>query len=400
MTDPGRIAGISIVCVFNDAAVRRDCLDRAIDAYSGAVSVDFVPVDNTGHQFPSAGAALNHGATRAIHDVIVFAHQDVYLHSVDRITEAATFLLDDAWGVLGANGVSHSGASVGRLRDRVQLIGDSSAAPTEVDSLDEVLFMIRRDRVLQDPLSEDGGLAWHAYAVEYGLRMRSKGLRVGALNLAITHNSLTINLDKLDAAHGRIAQLYPEALPVATTCGRIGPGPSRWRRVGALRDHGWRLRWLRESGVARKLHSQLPVPVVLVDIRHDVDLLDFSAARPLYLFNFDDVGGFAEFDTKPLRLLRRERALICASSRNGDDLWSQLEQVPAAESWLVTNIGLEDLRGLRRHVDVDSCIAGVQSNGIWLAGGPVTRALPEQWSGPRAVPLRARVSARPTAVLK
>lgn len=398
MNYPNRNRGISIVCVFNNAAVRRDCLDRSIDAYSGPVPVDYIPVDNTAHDFRSAGAALNHGAGRARYGVVVFVHQDVYLHSLDRLAHVATLLDDDKWGVLGANGVTKSGISVGRIRDRVQLIGENSPHPGEVDSLDEVLFMVRRDRVLQHPLTEDPDLAWHAYAVEFGLRMRSNGLRVGAANLAVTHNSLTINLDRLDVAHRRVARLYPDVLPVATTCGRVGHTPPRWRSVGVLQDNGWRLRWLRESRIARRLYRRLPVPVVLADIRHDVDLLDISDAAPLHLFNLDQVGGFAEYEADPLRLMRRDRPVFCRSSRDRDDLFSWLDEVPTSASWLITDIGLDDLHHLRVRADLDACVAGVARTGIWLAGGPATRRLPVEWSGPRVLPPRALVPARAAAV--
>lgn len=397
MIEQDRVSGISIVCVFNDIDVRQDCLDRSIDAYKGSVAVDYIPVDNTSHEFTSAGAALNHGARLARHDVIVFVHQDVYLHSLDRIAQAATTMAGDAWGILGANGVANDGRSVGRLRDRVQLIGANSPDPSEVDSLDEVLFLVRRDRVLREPLSEDPQLAWHAYAVEYGLRLRSKGLRVGAVNLAITHNSLTINLDKLDVAHRRVAQLHPNLLPVATTCGLVAANTPRWKKVGALRRHSWRVRWLRESAAARKVSGQISVPVVLADIRHDIDLLDYSDAAPLHLFNYDNSGGFAEYETERLEVLRRNRPVFCRSTRNYDDLESEIARMPASSSWLVTDISLEHLRGFHGIIDKDSCIAGVQGNAIWLAGGSIIKVLPEQWRAPRAVPLRPRISGRTVA---
>lgn len=394
MTDLEPIPGISIVCVFNNIDVRRNCLDRSIEAYDGPVSVEYIPVNNTANGFRSAGAALNYGASQARHEVLVFVHQDVYLHSLDRIAQAAAHILGDRWGVLGANGVTNDGKSVGRIRDRVQLIGQDAPYPHEVDSLDEVLFMVRRDRILRYPLTEDPDLSWHAYAVEYGLRLRSQGLLVGAVDLAITHNSLTINLDKLDVAHRRVALLYPESLPVATTCGRIGHSAQRWRSVGVLRDHGWRLRWLRESRVARQFYRQLPVPVVLADIRHDVDLLDYSDSAPLYLFNLDYAGGFAEYESNPLHLLRRDRPIICCSSRNCRELVSELDNVPSSASWLVTDIELGDLHFFRNRSDLESCVAGVARTGIWLAGGHITRHLPAQWRDTRALPPRSLVPAR------
>ena len=171
--------GISIVCVYNDPDVRRECLDRSIAAYAGGLEVDYIPVDNTKYAFSSAGAALNYGARQARHDLVVFVHQDVYLHSLERMTTAAAAFSEGAWGLLGASGVTAQGKSVGRLRDRIQLIGSSAPTPVDVDSVDEVLFMVPRELVLRHPLTADPDLAWHAYAVEYGLRLRQLGKRVG-----------------------------------------------------------------------------------------------------------------------------------------------------------------------------------------------------------------------------
>jgi len=111
-------AGISIVCVYNDPEVRKQCLDRSIDAYGGNLEIDYIAVDNTTRDYSSAGAALNHGAEMARFDVVVFVHQDVHLHSIDRLAAVGAALIGGKWGLLGANGVTMQGESVGRLRRR------------------------------------------------------------------------------------------------------------------------------------------------------------------------------------------------------------------------------------------------------------------------------------------
>ena len=146
--------GLTIACVFNDIAVRKHCLDRSLAAYTGPVEIEYLPVDNTGHIFTSAGAALNHAARLAYHEVVVMVHQDVYLHDVDQLAAAARGLEDPRWGLLGANGVTARRQSAGRLRDRVILIGQPAPRPVEVDTLDEVLVMARREDLLTEPLTE------------------------------------------------------------------------------------------------------------------------------------------------------------------------------------------------------------------------------------------------------
>ena len=91
-----RRAPVSIVTVFNDAEVRQACLDRSLEAHRvEAPNTEYLPVDNVGGAFESAGAALNHGAARARHDYVAFVHQDVYLHSLTALEEAAGRLADD-----------------------------------------------------------------------------------------------------------------------------------------------------------------------------------------------------------------------------------------------------------------------------------------------------------------
>jgi hypothetical protein len=86
---------VSVICVFSDADVRRRCLDRSIDEQRAEADVEYLPIDNTGGAFASAGAALNHAAAQARHEFVVFVHQDVYLHSLARLEEAAGMLADD-----------------------------------------------------------------------------------------------------------------------------------------------------------------------------------------------------------------------------------------------------------------------------------------------------------------
>ena len=213
-------ASVSIVCVFNDPELRRACLDRSLEAHRHEAWVEYLLVDNVDHSFATAGAALNHGASRASHDYVAFVHQDVYLHSLSALQRAAEELArDERIGVLGALGVREDGRLAGRIRDRVVLLGEPAKRPTAVDSLDELLFMIPRRLLELEPLSEAPELAWHAYAVDYGLRVRSRGLRVCALDIPLTHNSITVNLERLDEAYAAIAATHPGEMPVQTPGG-------------------------------------------------------------------------------------------------------------------------------------------------------------------------------------
>ena len=393
--DHGDAPGLTVVCVFNNRAVREECLDRSLAPHLESGDVEYIPVDNTEHAYSSAGAALNHGAALARHDVVVFVHQDVFLHSVDALVEAASHLRDETWGVVGANGITAAGESVGRMRDRLEIIGVSAVVPVAVDSLDEVLFMVRRDRIVAHPLTEDPDLAWHAYAVEYGLRMQRLGLGVGAIDLACTHNSLTINLARLDVAHRRIAALYPERVPISTTCGVVGPKSSTWRDAPVVRDHRWRLRWLKNSARARQARRHLRLPVVLSDIRHDAELLDFSEYSALNVMNLDATGTFAAVARGPLDLSRNGRRFVFWTAATVDEVVAQVSALSPSTSTLVSGLLPEDLARLAgRLPDGGGWLMGVHDSSLWLLGGPAASELPSQWREPRSTPWGSASAAR------
>jgi hypothetical protein len=384
---------VSIICVFNDPEVRRHCLDRSIERLrADSLEVDYVPVDNVDSAFSSAGAALNHGATLGRNDYFVFVHQDVYLHSIEALERAAGMLADDeSIGLIGAIGITADGRLVGQIRDRVVLLGESAPAPVEVDSLDEVLFMTSRAILKAEPLTELPELAWHAYAVEYGLRIRGLGKRVVATNLAVTHNSLTINLDRLDAAHTRVGAAYPQALPVRTTCGTISSPTTGSDRSTFLRAHRWRYPWLKESLVAhRGRRAVRGGPFLLSDIRRDIDDALAGRTDPLRVVNLLDAQEAFPADEDELTLLRRGQPI--------EPSFVPRAQLPALladwrpdRSLLVTNLQLADFPAVATAIGPERRLAGYHEGiGYWLLLGPVLNTPARQWYSVRATPAGMR----------
>ncbi|HOZ57549.1 MAG TPA: glycosyltransferase [Nakamurella multipartita] len=390
MSQQPRIAGISIVCVYNDPEVLDECLSRSVAGYSGPLDIDYLPMDNTSHWYHSAGAALNAGARRARHETVVFVHQDVFIHSFDRLAEAGA-LLGDEWGMLGANGMDSRGGSVGRMRDRILLIGASAPAPVDVDTLDEVLFMVGRSRIIDSPLAEDPELSWHAYAVEYSVRLRRAGLRVGAVDLAITHNSMSTNMAKLDVAHAFVGESYADLRPIHTTCGAIGSKRSRVRQLPLIRSQGWRLNWLKRSVEALRVRRTIGERTIIGDISHDVDLLSFGTGSPLQVINFDDSGSFARLASGALTLTRNGRPVSMQAVDDISEIVDVLRTSPVDSRILLTDLTLRDLKLIGTELSGRRWIAGVQPGVIWLLSGPDLDRPPPQWSRPQVVPAGASI---------
>jgi hypothetical protein len=386
-------ASVSIVCVYNDLAVREQCLDRSIQALcDDSSNVEYLPIDNVSGTYPSAGAALNHGASLARNDVVAFVHQDVFLHSLAALKEAAGQMPAGRFGLLGAVGVRSDGAIVGHVRDRVVLLGDVVAGPTDVDSVDEVLFMVPRSQLLDDPLTESLEMAWHAYAVEYGLRIRKRGLRTGVANIPLTHNSLSINLDRLDVAHQAIAARYADQLPVRTTCGVLTKRTSKAGAGPWFPSYRWRYPWLRESLALRGLRKAAGArATVLADIRMDVDeVIDRIPGRRLHIINRSHGRRFGDGDPQPLELARRDGNVVVAAC-DLLDVPAALGDCPPGSRLLLTNLSRADLKIISSRLHGTPGVLGFHADiGFWLLIGVPFRELPPQWRSKRATPFGAR----------
>ena len=384
-----RRKSVSVICVFSDAEVRRRCLDRSIAECHEGTEVEYVPVDNTDGAFRTAGAALNHGASLASHDCLAFVHQDVYLHSLRALERAADVLAaDQSIGVIGAVGITNAGEILGRVRDRVVLIGEPASEPGDVDSVDEVLFMARRSLIEREPLVEDPEFAWHAYAIELGLRAKAHGLRVCALDVPLTHNSLTMNLDRLDSAYAALASRYPTAMPLRATCGWVGAPKRACTRTAGLRAQRWRYRWLRESLAAHAARAAAGAwRCVLGDIRLDVDdLIAADLEAPLLVVNLDREHGFSE--EAPLELIRGSAPITLIAR----PLTGVVEAITGAEPSapiLLTNLDRGALRALAPHLPRGPRLLGFRRElGYWLLLGRAASAtVPPGWRTARATPL-------------
>lgn len=374
---------VSIVCVFNDPDVLESCLGRSVMAGIGdAPQTEFLPVDNRDGEFSTAGAALNHGARLARNAVVIFVHQDVVLHSIAELERAAGILLAQSEiGVIGAVGIDHRRHIVGRIRDRVVQIGESAPVPRDVDSVDEVLFMIRRELVLSSPLSEDPFLAWHAYGVEYSARVRRAGMRTTAMDLGLTHNSLTTNLDRLDLAHRKIGEYYPELLPLRTTCGTVykGDGPGGLIRT-LRRARGARI-WWGESWDALALGRQARARIVLADIRLVVDeAVRRGEKRGLRVVDVASAPG-----TSVDRLVRFDRGYeVNAVTISGAQKF--VEERSADEALLVSGIHRDDLPQLRISRGTPHTIGLWRDTGLWVLIGIESKALAPLWTTARSRP--------------
>lgn len=185
----------------------------------GQESLEFLAKEG----FTSASLAYNNAIDEARADILVFAHQDIYLparwfervHLMIQTLEAAGV----QWGVLGVFG-SRKGAPGGLGRvftNGLGLHGNSIGAPEPVETLDEIVLILRKSSGLRF----DSNLPYfHMYGVDICLSAREAGLTNFAIPAFCVHN--THQLLELPAefyhCYRFIKRKWARYLPIATSC--------------------------------------------------------------------------------------------------------------------------------------------------------------------------------------
>jgi hypothetical protein len=226
------------------------------------------------------------------------------------------------------------------------------------------------------------------------MRARAHGKRVTAGAIPVTHNSMSLNVDRLGVAHRAVAAMYPSSLPIRTTCGVI---TSAEPLTPALKSQRWRYRWLKESLVAHMARGAVGGgAVVLSDIRQDVDEAIAGTTGALEVVNRDH----AQEGDDPLRprveFLRGDQPVHVTSMAMGE-LTQRLAAWNAEQPVLITNLSVSDLRALRALLPSRRRLVGYHENiGCWvLLGEPAMRVTQEPWNSRRAKPFgmaRARAA--------
>ncbi len=217
-TPVGIVPPVTLGVCTNDADVLADNLLASPDLQNNTHEVITVKGAR------SLAEGLETVLAQASHELVVLAHQDIYLPRgwFARLWSQyalAQEMTGDRVGVMGVYGV-HGGPQgilrAGRVADRDALLDETSSLPAPVSSLDEiVLAMPRQTRLRPDP-----ALGFHLYGTDLALAAESAGLTALAIDAPCHHNSQQGN--ELPAAfHASAAVLrgrWPERLPLATPC--------------------------------------------------------------------------------------------------------------------------------------------------------------------------------------
>lgn len=209
--------------------------------------------------YRSASVAYNAGLDAGTHELVVFAHQDVYLPAgwAPAMSAALAHLdaIDPAWAVLGLFGSTAAGGTVGHVWSSglQRLLGAPFDTPMPVASLDELLLVVRRSSGLRF----DAGLhGYHLYGTDIVQSALSSGRSAYAVCAPVIHNSrpvLYLPREYL-SAYVYMRRKWARRLPIPHGISPIVASRWRhWRRVLRARLEEVRFGHIAQARLARGL---------------------------------------------------------------------------------------------------------------------------------------------------
>lgn len=189
---------VAVAAAVNDRGVLRNCLLRSPDVVAGRLEV------RTYEGAKSASKAYNQALAESDAEIVVFPHQDVYLPAgfLARLLEQLETLdrVDDNWALAGVVGLDAARRVKGRTWSSglQQLIGDAIDGPAVVETLDEMLLIVRRASGFT---FDDQMPSFHLYAADAVQSVKARGLKSYVIDLPAIHHSRPVVC--LDAGYQR-----------------------------------------------------------------------------------------------------------------------------------------------------------------------------------------------------
>jgi len=183
---------LSIICASNNKKILDECLGKSLKKQTYK-DYELIVVDTKKYKYTGATDALMSGASEAKGDILIFVHHDVIMENENELNNIVEQInkIDD-FGILGIAGAPYQkGTLVGNITNgdsKIHISNEMISKPTEVQTLDEVMFIIKKDNLEKHPFNLDNK-TWHLYAVEYCLLMKERNKKVLVIPSNIHHLS-------------------------------------------------------------------------------------------------------------------------------------------------------------------------------------------------------------------
>jgi Glycosyltransferase like family len=177
------------------------------------------------NDFSSAAIAYNDAIEKSDNDLIVFAHQDIFLPELwlSALKCALDYLTvnDPEWGVLGCYGKTVDGRGWGHLYSSGRgVIGEPFERPVPIQTLDEIVLILRKSSGLR---FDEHLPYFHLYGADVCLSAAKMGRTSYAISAFCIHNTVQslVLPTEFYCCCGYIKRVWKDRLPIQTTCVRI-----------------------------------------------------------------------------------------------------------------------------------------------------------------------------------
>jgi glycosyltransferase involved in cell wall biosynthesis len=211
----GRRMKFSIICAVNKEDVLNKNLLSSKDIYNHQVILQ--------RDCNNICIAYNEAMKQATEDIVIFIHQDVYLpdNFFSQLETSLQQLEGVDWGVLGVAGIKGKDGYTGYILDRGKIWGTPSELPRIVETLDELLLIIKKDSFRFD----ENLTSQHLFGADICLQATSQNKKNFAINGFCHHNSYTQNVlysdllpQEFQDAKEYLKNKWINYLPIYTTC--------------------------------------------------------------------------------------------------------------------------------------------------------------------------------------
>lgn len=212
---------LSIICVYNNEKVLNKYLLASLNEQTFK-DYELILIDSIKMNFKSAAKALNYGVNIAKGEFFIFVHQDIKFLNKEVLNKINEYLNTYQFGIGGVAGrINNSKGTISSIKMGKDFVDGgikNIKAVTEVDTLDECLFFIKRNDFLG--FDEDLGDTYHLFATDYCYKAKLNKQKVFLFPLDIYHLSKgdSMNENYFDTLY-KIGKKYQKKIKyLHTTC--------------------------------------------------------------------------------------------------------------------------------------------------------------------------------------
>lgn len=180
----------SIICIYNKTKLKQE-LEKSLDCQEN-IEYEKIFIDNTQQKYKNAKDALIEATQKTNGKYLLFLHQDIIFENKNTLKILYDNLeKQEDFGIAGVAGQREKKvfSNITHGKNRTRVSNEILEDVVEVDTVDECLFVIKKNNLMQYNFDSLICNTWHLYSVEYSLMMKVAGKKIIVIPIQIYHAS-------------------------------------------------------------------------------------------------------------------------------------------------------------------------------------------------------------------